>query len=302
MDQGLVALILVAVIAVGGSLLQTFKPDVISPATSNALSAMTLALVGIVVSVNLLRLGLTLNAREGFQGTSPVDEWASLASEFKIQEVCDLYADIYEKIRVVEKGAPPDEVLSDAQSREKTDKIFSEVMAVSPIPCGKVTEALASKTEVELLETLLVLPDALLVQVYESALACRSLLIRSVNRIEDAERRAKEEQEKREEEGFEDAALCTPQQSEERREAAKKPPVSEEAQRCQLPEEVPKEKQEDLLKSKLNQFRSTFQAYQIQKKVKESLPAILDDCRFWKARLDAKKKEAEDKSNSYVFR
>lgn len=302
MDLGLIALLLVAVIALFGALLQTFQPDFISEATSNALSAMTLALLGIFLSVNGVRIALALNAREGFEGLSPVEEWGSLVSQYKIQEVCELYTDVYEKIRAVEKGAPPEEVLSDAQAREKADKIFSDVMTVSPIPCGQVMEAIASKTEAKLLETLLVLPNALLVQVYETVFACRSLLIRSYLQIEDAERRAKEEAENQEEEGFEDPPLCTPEQTQERREAAKQPPVSEEAQRCQLPEEVPKEKQEDLLKNKLNTFQMIFQGYQIQKKVKETVPKILDDCIYWRGRLNAKKQEAEDKSNSYVFR
>jgi len=293
MDQGLIALLLVAVIALGGALLQTFKPDFISEATSNALSAMTLALIGIFLSVNGVRLFLALNAREGFEDLKGLEKWKAMTERYQMEEVCSLYTDMYSKIQAVEKGAPPGEVLTDAQARERTDKRFSELMTVPLLSCKSLSDAIAATTEVALVESLSSLKESLLVQIYQTALALRSLLIQSYNQVEDAERTRRE--------GFQDQALCTEDQAKERR-AAAKPRVSEEAQRCRLPEEVPKEKLEETIDSLLQRMEAAFDTYAKATPIKDPLSKVVEDCRYWKGELDKKKNEAEATSNKYKIR
>jgi hypothetical protein len=288
MDLFSLALAFLGVVVVLGALVQTFIPGWISEQTSDSLSALTLAIVGIVISTWGMMLFLQRKNREGFQTQSGLDRWKTFAETQRLEDVCSLYTDLYEKIKAVEKGTPPDTVLTDAQAREKTDQRFASRMSVPPLPCGKVSEALKATTDATLAPVLLQLPTSLGVQSYETAVACRSLLIESYGTYQDAKRRA--------EEGFDD--LCTEDQLQEQKAAESKPPLSDEAKRCKKPDEVPPEQ----LKATIDERLSTLEQVVAASTRKDPLGKVIDDCLYYRTELEKEKKKAEDTSNKYQFR
>lgn len=281
MNIGLGFLLIVVVIVVVGSGIQTYYPTLISKELSDSFSAITLAFVGILVSIATLMIFLKLNNREGFEDVDFVTRWKTIASDNKFKEVCDLYTEIYDKILTVEKGAPPEQ-LTDAQAREKTDKRFADLMKVKPIPCKPVMDSLNVTTLNELFEVLPTLPNTICQQSYETALACRSLLIENVNRVDDAQNQRQE--------AFEDVPICSEEVAEKRR-------ALKAAETCRLPEEVPADTKEEAIRKKLEAIES--ECKKVEKK--ETLETILEDCKRFKDELDAKAKEAEDLSNRFNF-
>lgn len=286
-----------AVLGIGvilGALVQTFVPGVMSQQTSDSFSAVTLAIVGIVLSTWGMMLFLQLKNREGFQTQTGLDRWKAFAETQRLEEICSLYTDIYAKMLAVEKGTPPDVVLTDAKAREKTDALVGSRMKGEPLPCAKVADALKAKTDQSLTPLLLDLPDTLGIQAYETALACRSLLIDAYMRYMDAKRKAEEEKEKAE--GFED--LCTSEQLQQQKAAEATPPLSQGAKTCKKPDSVPPEKLKATIEDKIVKMEQML-AFSERK---DPLGKVLDDCLYFKGQLEKEKKEAEDKSNSYKFR
>lgn len=292
MDLSTLALSFLGVVVVLGALVQTFFPSWISEQTSDSLSALTLAIVGIVISTWGMMLFLQRKNREGFQSQTGLDRWKTFAETQRLEDVCSIYTDLYEKIKAVEKGTPPDTVLTDAQAREKADQRFASRMSVSPLSCAKVSEALKATNDVTLTPLLLELPDSLGVQSYETAFACRSLLIESYGAYQDAKRKAEEDKD----EGFED--LCTEDQLQEKEAAESKPPLSQEAKTCKKPDEVPPEQ----LKAKIDEKLSKMEQVIAASNRKDPLGKMIDDCRYYRTELEKEKKKAEDTSNKYQFR
>lgn len=296
MDFFTLALAVLGVVVSLGALVQTFAPGVISQQTSDSLSALTLAIVGIVLSTWGMMLFLQVKNREGFQSQDGLTRWKAFAETQRLEEICTLYTDIYAKVMAVEKGTPPDTVLTDAQAREKTDAIIAAKMKGEPLPCAKVADALQATTDQALLPLLLELPDALGVQAYETAVACRSLLIDAYMKYMYAKMKAEEEKKKQEEEGFED--LCTEEQLQEKKAVEETPPLSQSAKTCKKPDEVPPEQLKKTAEDKISKMEQIAAFSQR----KDPLGKVLQDCYAYKAQMEKEKKEAEDKSNSYKFR
>jgi hypothetical protein len=284
MDIGLGFFLLTAGVIVVGAAVTTLYPNLLSKQTSDSLSAITVALIGILVSCAVLMIFLKANNREGFEEQSVVEKWKSAASEKKLEEICAIYNEIYEKILKVEKGSPEASV-SDAQAREKTDERFSTRMKVNPIPCQKVSESLKENNMEGLFTKIQTLPDLLYVQAYETAIACRGLLIENYNRINEAESRRKE--------GFEN--ICSDEEAKLQRQMK----AEQKASKCVLPEDVPPEKKEDVIEAKLTKMASEWEKYTKANPKLESITKILEDCAYYKGELDKKAKAAEDMSNQY---
>jgi len=284
---------IVAGIAVVGALVETFFPGLISEKLKSDLSALTIATLGILFSFLLLMLLLKIRIREGFEESELPSKFQSMITSNQIKEVCALYTDMYDKMVTTEKGAPPDEQKTDAQAREVVDKQFRDQMSVSPVSCSFITKLEEAKTVDALYELLPSLSDNLLVQVYETAVACRSLLIGNYLKIQDAENQRKE--------GFQDFLLCSDEAAKERKQFLERKPLSQEAQQCMLVEEIPAEKKRQVLEDKLTTLTKTLDVYKQTKGVKDSLPKVLEDCQYYKQKLEEKKQEAETTSNQYTF-
>jgi hypothetical protein len=282
---------IIAGIAVVGALVETFFPGLISEKLKNDLSALTIAMLGILFSFLLLMLLLKARIREGFEESELPSKVQSLLTSNQMKDVCALYTDIYEKMVTVEKGAPPEEQKTDAQAREVVDKQFAAQMSVSPLSCSLVDKLEETKTLDSLYELLPTVPDNLLVQNYETATACRSLLIGNYLKIQNAENERKE--------GFQDILVCGDDAAKERKAFLERKPLSQEAQQCMLVEEIPAEKKRQVVEDKLKKLTTTLELYKQSKSIKDSLPKVLDDCKYYKQKLEEKKQEAEATSNRY---
>lgn len=282
---------ILAGVAIVGALVETFAPGLISEKLKSDLSALTMAGIGILFSFLLLMLLLKFRIREGFEDTDMQSKWSELVRVNQITEVCEMYTKIYDKMLTVEKGAPPGEVKTDAQAREAVDAKFAERMTTNVVNCKEVEEISAAKSLDGLYLLLPKVSDSLLVQNYETASACRMLLIDNYLKVQDAENKRKE--------GFEDLTVCTDELAKEKREFKERKPLSQEAQKCLLVEEIPGDKKREVLQSKLNRIRAVFEQYRMQGKVKDSLPKIFEDCKYYIEKMEEKKKEAEASSNKY---
>lgn len=290
MDSVIVVTKTIAAVAVVGALLETFVPGSITEKMQGDLAAITLCLIGILCSYYLLILLLRARVREGFEETQTLSRWTTMVTENKVSDVCSLYIEMYDRILVVEKGAAPGETKTDAQAREAVDKRFAEKMTVPPVSCSLFEEV---QSKAQKLDTMFVaiqkVPNTFLVQVYQTALACRALLLDNYNQVIEAENRKVE--------GFE--SLCSGPSEEERRAFLARKPLSEEAQKCLLVEEVPPEKKEQAVISKLDEIEKAWNTYKVT--VKDPIGKVLEDCTFYKQELEKKKKEAEALSNKYSW-
>jgi hypothetical protein len=289
MDGISVSLQIVIVMVVLGAVVETFYPGILTQHMKDSFSALTMAMIGILCSFLLLMWLLKLGIREGFEEKSYETRWKDIAESNKVEEVCKIYTEIYEKMLAVEKGAPPAPTKTDAQAREAVNQRFSGLMSVPPVSCSLIDELQAKVNTLDTFyPTIQSAPDNLLVQVYQTASACLALLIENYNQIQDAERRRTE--------GFED--LCTDAEADERRKYIQRNTLSDEAKRCVLPEEVPKEKKLSVIDEKLNQMERALETYTKEKSIKASIAKVLDDCKYYKAELDKKKEEIQNISKN----
>jgi hypothetical protein len=283
----------VAGIAVVGAILETFVPGLISKQVQGNLSALTIGFLGIAFSCLFLMIFLKLRIREGFEDPSYITRWKTMVDTNKVKEVCDLYTEMYEKILSVEKGAPPDNVKTDAQAREATDAKFKGVMTYTAINCKEVEEIQSKVNSADgFYLAIQKAPDIFFAQVYDTALGCRSLLIQNLLEKQQADQRRKE--------AFQD--LCSDTAAEERREFKNRKPLSEEAQKCYLVEEIPPEKKANAIFLKLDRMDTALSNLKKMKNTEESVSKILDDCAYYKKELEKEAKEAQETSNKYNFK
>jgi hypothetical protein len=292
METFSVPLQILAVTAVLGALVETYIPGIFTERFKTDASAITIGLIGIVFSTLFLMVFLRGFVREGFEDKPYLTRWKTMVSANQIPDVCALYTDIYQKIMTVEKGGAPEPVKTDAQARDATDKIFADVMKTPPLSCSLFEEVDSKQASLdEFYQVIQKLPDIFLIQVYETALACRTLLIRQVLEV----KRAEQERE----EGFQDLNLCSDAAAHEKREFKQRKALSQEAQQCLLIEEIPVDRKVSAILQKLTKIQETYDTYKKSSKEKDSYGKILADAKVYKAELDKKKQEAEELSNKY---
>lgn len=277
---------IVAVLAVGGALVETFLPGFISNQFQSNLSSITIASIGILLSFSFLMWFLKLRVREGFEDTEAMTNWKQLVNYYKLDEICELFPDIYSKILTVQKGIPPSTV-TDAQAREKTDQLFLKEMKTKLFSCTKFQAIQDATTINPFFEAVHAVDNDFFVQAYETLLACRILLIRQYNEVQVAKSRRKE--------GFQNEDnLCEPEVEEERRKMLKEKYLEAQKYTCKLPEELPTGKKEEFLKKKLATMAAMLEQARKQRKDTESISKILEDCRYYMAELEKDKKAAEN--------
>lgn len=283
---------LTLVVALVGALVETFYPGIFSAKFKSDATAITLGLLGISCSILLLMVFLKARIREGFEDTASVSRWNAMVKETQVETICKLYTELYEKIMVVEKGAPPEPVKSDAQAREATDKQFAAAMTLTPVSCSLFQDVESKKDSLDtFFLALQTVPDNFFAQVVDTAVGCRNMLINQYTKVQEAEQRQKE--------GFEDLPLCSEAVAKEKKEEAKKKELSKEAKQCVLVEEISPEKKEQAIQAKLSAMEKALTQYRNTSSIKDSIQKILDDAKYYKNELDKKKKEAEDMSNKY---
>jgi hypothetical protein len=283
---------IVAGIAVVGALVETFVPGLITEKLKGDFSAITISIIGILFSYLLLMILLKARIREGFEDTRYETQWKTMVEENKVKEVCAFYNELYEKMYIVEKGAPPAETKTDAQAREAVAAFFAKEMTQSPINCKDFEEVNSKVNSVDgFYLSIQKLSPSFLAQVYDTANGCRRLMIGNYLKLKDTQNQRKE--------GFEDKPLCTDAAETERRDFLKRKPLSADAQKCLLIEEIPPEKKLNYIYLRLDQMQTTFDQYKKQQNIQDSITKVLADCQYYKEEMEKMKREAEDTSNKY---
>ena len=287
-------IVILFILAIGGAILETYFPGFLSKKLQSDLSALTVATLGILTSILFLMVFLKTRIREGFEDTEYLTRWNSMVNESRVGDVCKLYTEVFEKVMKVEKGAPPEPVKTDSQAREATEKLFTDLMTTKLLSCALFNEVESNKNKLDtFFEIIMKVPDTFLIQVYETAVACRSLLINQYTTVQQAEKERKE--------GFEDR-LCSDAAAKERREFKERNTLSEEAQKCMLVEEIPPEKKTKIVSQKLDRLQSKYNQYRATAKVQDSIQKILEDALYYKNELDKRSKQAVEMSNKYQFK
>ncbi len=266
---------IVAGIAVVGALVETFVPGFLTEKLQSDFSKITIAIIGLLFSYLLLMLLLKIRIREGFEDKQYETQWKTLVDQNRVKDVCDLYKELYEKMLVVEKGAPPAEVKTDAQAREAVEASFAKVMTQSPVNCKDFEDTNAKVNSVDgFYLAIQKLSPSFLSQVYDTADGCRKLLINNYLKVKNSENQQKE--------GFQDQPLCSGEFETERRDYLQRKPLSAEAEKCLLVEEIPPEKKLNYIFLKLDQIQNEFTQFKDQKNIKDSITKVLDDCKYYK--------------------
>jgi hypothetical protein len=278
MDLSQITLLLLTFVVVCCAVLQTYRPNFLSKQTSDALTSMTVGLLGILFSSWVLLVFLRSRNREGFETKDSSTRWKELSQTYKLDEICSLYTDLYEKILVVEKG-PPGDAKTDAQAREATEKRF-ESPALS---CSTVNNLSNASTPQALFQALQTTPDTLFVQAYRTLASCRSLLQEQYDQVMKNQERKVED--------FQDVPICSPEVAAQRRVAKAN------QTQCVLPEEVDPARLEQSIQIKLSRMETVFST-QIPSNA-ESISKILKDAQRLKQEMEAKKQEALATSNKY---
>ena len=289
-----------AIVAVG-ALLQTFKvfPTFFDTYFDWTASKMTISLILLAVSffvlMGLLQLLIRSNrggfGNEGFETPKVMDQWKQLSETYKLSDICALKARIEEKVFAVEKGAPPNQS-TDAQARERVDKLFSEKTSSGPLNCSLLKPVDEAKDIDTFFVEIQKLPDTVLIQAHETAERMYSLLQKQsgdlTNALDKKDAVGKEE-------GFVDPSvgICSPEIVEERRKFLRQKKLDEQAQRCLLPEEVPLESKEDVAAAKLKKFQDTYDAYIRMSPGKALINTLLTDSLEIEKKLDETKQKAE---------
>lgn len=270
-----------------GAFLETYKPGFFSDQFRKNGTALTIAILGILMSTFFLMFVLKLRVREGFEDTESFRIWNEKLQNYKLKEICSLYLDIYGKLLLVEKGAPPSTV-TDAQAREATDQQFGKVMKTKPLSCQIVQDLEKANHFDTFFEVVYSMNNEFLAEAYETALACRTLLINQYLDVQEAKRKRKE--------GFQ-GDICEKPIAEEKRkriqEAKEKQKQDTEMNSCTLPEEIPKQDKETYIQKKLETLEGVFQAHLQKNQYKDSIEKILNDCQYYKGELEKDQKDAE---------
>lgn len=282
MDLGqIVAVLLVSVVLVC-ALVQTYRPMIFSKPTTDGLTSITIGLLGILGTCWIVLIFLRSRNREGFETKSGLDRWKDLSQTYKLNEICSLYTELYEKILVVEKG-PPGDTKTDAQAREATDKRFGTPI----VSCSIVDELTKATTPKVLFEVLQKTPDPLFVQAYRTLVSCRSLLQEQYDTIMKNQERKVED--------FQDVPVCSPEVADERRNAFALEKAKQTS--CVLPEDLDPKRLEEQIQKKLSRMETTFST--MIPSNADSIAKLLADAQKLKTELDKKKQEVVDQSNKY---
>lgn len=171
-------------------------------------------------------------------------EWKNLSDLYSIPAVCSIQKQIQDKLIPVEKQTNQ---LTDQQAKERVEKLF-------PLNCESLEPVNQANDIDTFFTTVQMLPNTILIQVYETAEKATQMLEKQTKEIQSALQTK---------EGFVDPSvgICSPEVTEERRKFLREKKLDEAAQSCLLPEEVPFEKKETVALDKVKKIQETYDAY-----------------------------------------
>lgn len=282
MDFGSTSVLTVLGIILLGAGIQTIKlfPTFFDKLFDETASKVTVAVVLLAVSTGILILFLQLRNREGFTDVKDIPkamtEWKKMTDDYSISAVCSIKKQIEDKLIPVEKETNK---LTDAQARERVAKLFS-------LDCELLEPVNKAKDIDTFFTTVQLLPNTLLVEVYETAEKAAQLLEKQYNDIQSAMQKK---------EGFIDPSvgICSPEVTEQRRKFLREKKLDEAAQRCLLPEEVPFEKKEDVALGKVKKMQETYDAAMRLTPKKPLLSDLVAKSQDYLKKLNDTKQKAE---------
>lgn len=265
-------------LAVIGSAVQVFFPQLLGGKLDEFLTneAILLMIIFIVTITTMFALkGLCMNssscAREGFEneGNPVINEWKDIVTNNKLNELCSLRAEIYKKVYALEKGVKADpergidgDEKPEAIARMNTERTFTDLMPGGNFDCGLLERVSAAADIDSFFVESANLPENYLNRAFELAAACARLCERLLKKVDSAIEKPTIPDVKFE--GFinPNQKVCSPELIEERRKFIREKKLSEDQQACLLPEQVPLQTKEDIVKKRLDTLEAQWDAYQ----------------------------------------
>ncbi len=285
MDRNSIILTVVLGIVLLGAAIQTFHlfPTFFDTYFDKTASTLTVSAILLVVSGLVLQQILqayTRWNREGFEDTpkkpTAMDLWKQMTETYSIPAVCSIQQQISAKLIPVEKQ---ENKLTDQQAKERVAKLF-------PLNCELLNPVNKAKDIDTFFTTVQMIPNTLLVDVYQTAEKATQLLEKQYKDIQDALQKK---------EGFVDPSvgICSPEITEERRKFLREKKLDEAAQRCLLPEEVPFERKEDIAIDKVKKIQETYDAAMRLTPKKPLLSDLVAKSQDYLKKLEEIKRKAE---------
>ena len=247
-----------------GAYLQNTKrfPNYLNEEYDTVLTKITVLVLAIAFVYLLYFLFLKTRNREGFanqQAISPVDRWKTMSQENSLQPLCTLLETMEARMIPVEKGVPPDQK-TDAQAREAVQREFEKGNIVGVFSCAQFKKVEAAQDLEQFFTVIQEVPDTFLAQAHSTANVALNLLLKQKEKMADA---SVPPPTVRVAEGFRDVStkVCSPDIVEQRRKFLREKKLSEEAEQCLLPEEVPADSKESAIAQKLDKIQQTYLEY-----------------------------------------
>jgi hypothetical protein len=264
-----------------GAAIQTFHlfPTFFDKYFDKTASILTVCAILLVVSVLLLQQLLQWN-REGFEDANQkpkaMVQWKEMTETYSIPAVCSIKQQIAERLLPVEKEQNK---LTETQANERIDKLF-------PLNCALLDPVSKAKDIDTFFTRVQMVPNTMLIEVYQTAEKAAQLLEKQYNDIQDALQKR---------EGFVDPSvgICSPEITEERRKFLREKRLDEAAQRCLLPEEVPFERKEDIAAEKVKKIQETYDAAMRMNLKKPLLSDLVAKSQDYLKKLEEIKRKAE---------
>lgn len=273
MDTFQVIFFILAGFGVLGALLQTLGPASWKAYFTQELdpffSSVTKSLFGLlVVTALMLLLVRTSRNREGFQNPQNriAKEFQARLQELKAQEICTVFQSIQKKIfenykipEAYKRGEQP-VVPTDTEANENTRKLLTEALPAGILNCATLKLFLnPNLTDDTLYGLTSILPDALYVQLYQAIEYSAGEAKKALENFKKSLDATQAERSSNVFETFMD--VCSPEVAEERRKFLREQKLTEQQQRCLLPEEVSPIKKDPIMKEKLAKLESEYKSF-----------------------------------------
>lgn len=274
------------------SVLQTYKvaPTIFTKELDVFMTKMTFGLILLTV-ICVFLLPAFFRIREGFATTpDPIEQWKKIVEEEKLTDLCSTIQDVQSKMALLEKGSPPDE-LTDDQARELVKDSFTKNVPSGPFSCVAFKQIQANSDLDNFIVNIQTVPDTYLVQAHETAVYCEKQYIAQLDTVKGSLNVKNAPKVDLPLESFVD--VCTPDIVEQRKKLMRDKKLSEAAEKCLLPEEVPGPTKQEEVSKKIEALQNSFFDYKEKNKITRQIPEIVKSCKKIAAELEAYKNKAQ---------
>lgn len=264
--------------------------NMVSKSTEIFLMKLSIGLILLYISY----MGLALfigsrekNKQEGFETleSSSAERWKSFLDSNSILDVCS----IYNKVKT--------QMIATA-TKEEVEDIFKKLIPAEGPQCPGIIKNYKETDIDKLYISINGLSDSFLIQVYQTAEACRTQLKSTVSKVNTSLDMSLNSPTIGVPittiEGFIDSPPCSPDIVEERRKFLRDKKLAIAEQLCLLPEELGMDAKQDSIKNKLAKIKSVYDTYIFEKKIKVSISDIVQKCNMLLAQIDSFNQDAQN--------